>query len=187
MKKIVSRSAVTILSMITFVSCTLSQEIVLHQNRVGMATAVPESKDQSTEIRYINNVNGKVLKSFHRSFGEKPDAKWSKTENGFVVHFTDSSMSTNVYFRSNGAIEYRVNYYFEDQLPRSVRHTVKSNFYDYSIIQVSEVHKDGSVCYFVKVEDKVSINTIRVIGQDWELVEHITKQLSPASEAKNGL
>lgn len=181
MKKIASRSILTILS-ITLVLSAISQELALNKTKPE-AISVLESKESSSEIPYINNVNGKVLKSFHKSFGEKPDAKWSKSENGFVVYFKDNNVSTNVYFKNSGVIDYKINYYNEDQLPKDVRHSVKSNFYDYSIKQVSEVHKDGTVTYFVKVEDKVSIKTIRVVGEECEVVEEITKQVSTAKSS----
>ena len=184
MKKIISLSALTILGIITIVSSASSQGIALNQKKAETIFSAPETNEQPVDINRINDVNGKVLRSFYRSFGEKPDAKWAKTDNGFVVHFKDSNISTNVYFRNNGAIEYRVNYYSEDQLPASVRHTVRSNFYDYSIRQVSEVHKDGDVSYFVKVEDKLSVKTIRVVEQEWQVVEEITKQVSPISKGK---
>ena len=177
MKKIISLSALTILSIITLVSSASSQGIALNQKKAETTYAASESNDA---LNYTNDVNGKVLRSFYKSFGEKPDAKWAKTDNGFVVNFKDSNMSTNVFFRNTGSIEYQVNYYSEDQLPASVRHTVKSNFYDFSIKQVSEVHKDGAVNYFIKVENKASVKTIRVVEQEWQVVEEITKQISGA-------
>ena len=183
MKKIISRSVVTVLSIMTLVSSATSQELAL--NKKATPTTVIESKEVSSDIPYINNVKGKVLKSFHKSFGEKPGAIWTKSENGFVVYFKDSTMATNVYFTNSGAIDYKINYYHEDQLRRDVRHTIKSNFYDYYIRLVSEVHKDGTVFYFVKIEDKDSIKTIRVVDQEWQVVEEITKQVPSISTAKN--
>ena len=61
-------------------------------------------------------------------------------------------------------------------MPKDVRQLIKSNFYDYSITQVSEVQKDGSTGYFVKIEEKNSIKTIRVINEEWEVVESLVKK-----------
>ena len=88
-------------------------------------------------------------------------------------------MSTNVYYKTNGVVDYQINYYFEEQLPADVRHLVKTNFYDYSITQVSEVHRNNSIGYFVKVEDKTAIKTIRVVGEEWEVVEDMIKMILP--------
>ncbi|HEU4470788.1 MAG TPA: hypothetical protein VFR58_06895 [Flavisolibacter sp.] len=176
MKKIANRSLATMLGMIILLLSAASQDLAMNQKSADLGSVASESKEEGTGIPYINNVNGRVLKSFHRSFGDRPDARWSKTDNGFMVHFKDSNMSTNVYYRPKGTVDYRVNYYFAERLPGAVRHTVKSNFYDYSIIQVSEVHKDESVCYFVKIENTEAIKTIRVVGQEWQQVEEIKKQ-----------
>lgn len=175
MNKILTRSVITILISVSFMSAAFSQEFALNTKKKEKALA-PESKNQSSEIRYANDVNGRVLRSFRQSFGEKSDAQWSRTEKGFVVCFKEKDITTNVYFMNNGTIDYRVHYYSEAQLPGNVRHTVKSNFYDYSIIQVSEVHKDESVNYFIKAEDKVSVKTIRVIGDECKVVETLIKQ-----------
>jgi len=53
---------------------------------------------------------------------------------------------------------------------------VKTNFYDYSITQVSEVLKDEAIGYFVKIESKYTIKTVRVIGDEFEIVEDMIKK-----------
>ena len=173
MKKIISRSVTTMLIAATLVSSAFSQDLAVNTKKI---VSQSETKVAPGETRYINDVNSKVLKSFRKLFGEKPDAKWSKSDNDFVASFKENKMTTYVYFSNNGTINYTVKHYFEDQLPENVRHTVRSNFYDYSITNVSEIHKDNVAWFFVKVQDKASIKTIRVIGEEWEVVEDITKQ-----------
>lgn len=173
MKKFIIYSITVLVLLLN--SPAYSQEIAANGKKEKTFTTA-EKKEQQVEIRYINDVNGKVLRSFHQSFGEKPDAQWSRTDKGFVVCFKENSISTNVYFMCDGTVDYRVNYYSEAQLPRAVRHIVKSSFYDYSITQVSEVRKDDVVNYFVKAEDKASIITIRVVGDEWKIMESIIKQ-----------
>jgi hypothetical protein len=185
MKKIISRSLATILGITAFVSA-YTQDVALNQKRIE--TGIISQQDQvQAEVPFVNTVNSKVLKSFRRSFGERPDARWSKSDNRFVVFLKDSTMSTHVYFKSNGELQYSVHYYSEDRLPQAIRHTVKSNFYDYSIIRVSEVRAHETVSYFVKIEDKTTIKTIRVDEQEWQIVEELEKQTSPATIEKDHL
>ena len=169
MKKIVSLGMATLMATILLVSSAASQDLALNRKK--------EQKTFSAGYSGSDDVAKVVLKNFNKVFGERPDAVWTKTAEGFVVHFKDGKRSTNVYFSPKGAIDYRVNYYFEDELPREVRHTVKSNFYDYFITHVSEVHKGDFVCYFVKIEDKTSIKTVRVTDDEYEVIEELTKQL----------
>ena len=182
MKKIVYRSVITLISIVALAATGSAQEVALHDKKAESYLPGFESRASSKEIAYINNVNGKVLKNFYRVFGEKPDARWFRAEEGYVVHFKDSNITTNVYYRQNGTVQYKVNYYAESRLSKDVRHTIKSNFYDYAIVNVSEVHANGAVYYFIKIEDKSSIKTVRVTGQDWEIVETLVKQKDYTTE-----
>ena len=96
----------TALALTILVSSALSQGLAVSQKNAD-AEAVKENGDQQPNIDYINNVDGKVLRSFHKSFGERPDAKWSKTEKGFAVSFKEANMFTNVFYRHTGSIDYR--------------------------------------------------------------------------------
>ncbi len=157
-------------------SIVFTQDISLAPKNSRMAFSTTENS-HSTAVPYINNVNGKVLKSFYRSFGDQPGAKWFQSGKGYTVFFKDSFMSANIYFKRNGTIEYRIYTYSEDILANSVRHIVKTHFYDYAIILVTEVHKNESKSFFVKVEDNTTIKTVKVEGEEWEVVEELKKQV----------
>jgi len=161
---------------LTLLSPAYSQGIAMNSKSNENSSYKAGDKENTNEINNNSEVNSKILKNFYRSYGEKPGAKWSKTDNGFAVSFKNNNMNTNVYYKNSGSVEYKINYYFEDQLPKDVRHIVKSNFYDYSITQVSEVHKNGSIGYFVKIEDKYFIKTVRVLNEEWEVVESLVKK-----------
>jgi len=173
MKKIAHYSMVTLLSTVILMSSAVSQELAVNTNQKEKTFTPTQGPETSGETCSIYRVNTKVLRSFYLSFGEKPDAVWSKTTKGFVVWFKDQKRSTYVYFRPNGAIDYQLHRYFEGELPKDVRHIVRSNFYDYTITHVSEVKKDDFVCYFVKIEDKASLKTIRVTGGEYAVVEDL--------------
>lgn len=176
MKKIVSRSIVALVSTVIFLSSAASQELAVNINKEEKAFSATEAKDASGEVCSVSDVSKKVIKSFQRLFGDKPNAVWMKTKEGFVVRFKGDNRTTNAYFSINGAIDGQVDYYFEDALPKDVRHTVRSNFYDYSIKHVSEVRKNDFVCYFVKIEDKAFVKTVQVIGDEYSVVETLTKR-----------
>ena len=173
MKKIAHYSIATLLSTIMLVSSAVSQELAVNTNKKEKTFTATEDLESSGETCSIDRVSTKVLRSFYLSFGEKEDAIWSKTTKGFVVWFKDQKRSTYVYFRPNGAIDYQLHRYFEEELPKDVRHIVRSNFYDYTITHVSEVHNDDSISYFVKIEDKASLKTVRVTGNEYAVIEDL--------------
>lgn len=156
-------------------SIVFAQDISLTPKNSRLAFSMTE-ESHSIAVPYINNVSGKVLKSFYSTFGEQPGAKWFQSGKGYTVFFKDSFMSANIHFKKNGTIEYRIYTYSEDMLANSVRHIVKTHFYDYEIIHVTEVHKNESKSFFVKVQDESSIKTVKVEGGDWEVVEELKKQ-----------
>ncbi|HEX7844830.1 MAG TPA: hypothetical protein VF476_03455 [Chitinophagaceae bacterium] len=171
MKKIVTSGIVTGLLFLMLFSSACSQEIAMN----GVQKNVSASSTEKDPV-YANDINSKVLRSFYKTYGEVSAAKWFKVENGYAVSFKNNEISSTVFYRNNGTVEYKVSRYGEDRMPPATRHLVKSNFYDYSILQVSEVHKDGSVGFFVKIEDSKSIKTVRVMGEEWQVVEDLVKK-----------
>lgn len=176
MKKIAGCSILALLSTVILISSAASQELALNTGRQQKTFTAQEAKDPSGEICSIESINKKVLKNFHRSFGEKRNAVWFKADQGFVVRFKEQNRNTNVYLSSNGAIKGKIDYYFENELPKDVRHIVKSNFYDYAITHVSEVHKNDVVCYFITIEDQARVKTIKLIGEDYTVLEELVKR-----------
>ena len=176
MKRIVNSRVATMIVAVMLLSPVYAQDIAMNSKIIGIPTFSPVTESQSRQIQQINDVNSKVLRSFYKSYGEVQDANWFKTDNGFAVSFNNKGMKTNVFYRNNGTEDYKIKYYFEEQLPTDVRHLVKTNFYDYSITQVSEVIKDNETGYFVKIESKYAIKSVRVIGDEFEIVEDMTKK-----------
>jgi hypothetical protein len=176
MKKTINHSIILTLISVVMLSPVYSQGIAMNNKINEKEIYTSATADANREIKHVNEVNSKVLRSFSKTFGEKPGAKWFRTDNGFAVSFKNEQINTNVYYKTSGSIEYQINYYFEGQMPADVRHLIKSNFYDYTIVQVSEVVKDNTTGYFVKVEDKSSIKTIRVIGEEYEVIETLIKK-----------
>jgi len=111
---------------------------------------------------YSSAMNSKALRNFSKSFKEAGNASWSQTEDGFKAEFMDQDVKTKVFYDRKGRLVASVKSYSEDNLPKEVRHLVKSNYYDYNIFHVQEVTAGNKTAYLVKIEDKTSIKTIRV-------------------------
>ena len=176
MKRIVNSYVATMIVAVMLLSPVYAQDVAMNNKSKENSIDLPAGKDQHNEINYVNQVNSKVVRSFHKTYGEVQDAKWSKTGNGYAVSFKNDGLVNNVFYKKSGTVEYKIKYYFEDKLPADVRHLVKSNFYDYSITLVSEVLKNNATGYFVKIESKNAIKTVRVIGEEFEVVEDLVKK-----------
>lgn len=125
---------------------------------------------------YIININAKVLRSFHESYGEVADTRWFRTVNGFGVVLKHNGMNKTIYYKRNGIVDTEIFYYTEDLLPKEVRHLVKSNFYDYAITHVTEVHKNDATAFYVKIEDATSIKNLKIVEEEWEVTKTMVKR-----------
>jgi len=118
-----------------------------------------------------------VLRSFQQCFGDKPDVLWSKTADGFFVAFYKENNKANfVYFSNSGAVDYTLSHYGEGQLSKDIRHIIKSDFYDYDIMDVSEIHKNDSIVFFVTVMDKASVKLIRITEGGWDIIKDLVRK-----------
>jgi len=155
-----------------------------------MASAQQASADKTTAskdaVTYINpdefsptipntEIKKSVLKDFKRSYGENNSARWFKTSKGYGVSFKQSGMSTTIFYTANGAVDSKVNYYFEDRLPAYVRSLIGANFLDYSITHVAEVNKNDVTAYVVKIQNEKYVKAVRVIDGEWEVIESLSK------------
>lgn len=121
-------------------------------------------------------VSAKVLKSFHRVYGDLPGAKWYGSDNGFMVTFRINDMNNTVYYKTNGVLDASLHYYLADRLASSVRNLVQSAFPNYNLFHVVELQKNGATAYYVKIQDATTIKTVKVVGEEWELVETLVKR-----------
>jgi hypothetical protein len=153
-----------ILAVMIFTSCSPKVSV----------QATPETTIR--EKLFANDINSRVLRSFYNTYGELPDAKWVKTKGGFAVSFKTNNINHTIHYQMNGVMYSRIRYYFEKQLPPQVRHLVRSNFYDYTITHVTEVYKDDITAFYVKVEDPSTIKTIKIVDEEWEVVEKLAKR-----------
>ncbi|HTE28931.1 MAG TPA: hypothetical protein VK666_01050, partial [Chryseolinea sp.] len=65
--------------------------------------------------------------------------------------------------------------YNETKLPRDIRRIVKSTYYDYAIKSVSEVTAAQKLMYFVKIQDSVTLKTVRVMDGDMQVIEEFNR------------
>ncbi|MGZ5220749.1 MAG: hypothetical protein ACXWV6_07715 [Chitinophagaceae bacterium] len=115
------------------------------------------------------SISTKAIKNFTKSFKNANDASWFAIKDGYVAEFKQDGISTKVYYNRKGTWVANLRCYFEDKLPRHVRHIVKSHYYDFNIYYVQEVTVGNETVYLVKIEDKTSLKTIKV--QDGEMTE----------------
>ena len=143
-------------------------------SKLAASSDKPESEIKSGPI-LINNINAKALRDFVRSYQHPSDVVWTALPDGFRVHFYSDDIQTRIFYDQKGNRLAMIRYYREDKLPHDVRYLVKSNYYDYSIFNVTEVSKNGKTVYFVKLESDSEWKTIRLDDDEMDETESYSK------------
>lgn len=166
------RLPVTLLLLVT-IAASCSQNLV--PSAPKPATTVLANTEEASEPVSKNDVSSKVVKGFYKSYGEQPAENWYRSSRGYSVSFENDGIKTLVYYTPGGLEESRTKFYFEKNLSPDVRHTVKSNFYDYTILYVTEVQKNDATAYYIKMQDNTTIKTVKVVNDDYEVVETLSR------------
>jgi hypothetical protein len=121
---------------------------------------------------YLNSINTKAIRNFVGKYEKATDVAWYAVKNGFIVRFLIDSIFARSAYKKNGQWVYTIKQYMENGMPRDVRHTIKSTYYDYSIVLVEEIWiPDEPVKYLVHMQDSISWKNVLVSNGQMDLVE----------------
>ena len=122
------------------------------------------SRKSFLENSRFTEISLKAVRHFIKSFEQAENVHWYKTDDGVVAYFTANGIKTRAAYDKKGNWLYKIRSYGEAYLPKDVREQIKSMFYDFSITCVNEITNSRQLAYFVQIEDRTSLKTIRV----WE-------------------
>lgn len=147
--------------------------------KTSLEKLIPPSKqfNSSGNAGFIfrNDICIKAVRNFIKRYGDISYVTWRQSPNGAAAYFTANDIMTSVYFHKNGDYKCMIRYYREDKLPQYIRHLVRSRYYDYSIFSATELNENGKTIYDVKIEDKRSYKTIRIIDGEMEVRDEFFK------------
>lgn len=122
------------------------------------------------------SISTKAVKDFTKSYKNIDNAGWFIIKDGYVAEFKKNGIKTKVYYNRKGTWIGNVRSYLEDNLPRNIRHHVKSSYYDYKINYIQEIAVDRNLVYLVKIEDDTFFKTIRIQDGEMDEFEVVKKQ-----------
>jgi len=180
MKKSFLASTATCIAVLAILNSGIAQKsapaIVYHN------TELPAAPSASTRSDYIATgeaaVNAKALKDFRKSFTGASNAKWFTVPAGFTTKFEQNGMEFRVDYDKKGRWSGTMKSYDEKKLPRDVRATVKSVYYDYSITWVREItvpEYPDIIVYIVHIEDEKCFKNLQVIDGEIHIMEAYDK------------
>ena len=128
----------------------------------------------------LNERNPNAVRNFAREFGNIPDTRWIKSANGFVAYFVHDNVQNWIIYNEKGSQEFMIRDYYEEKLPRNVRHTVKSVYYDFSIFSINEITVKGVTIYVVTLKNEANDKTfwkkVQVVDGEMELMKEYSQK-----------
>ncbi|HEY2649345.1 MAG TPA: hypothetical protein VGI38_09115 [Puia sp.] len=176
---------------IGFISILASGHQAMAQNSAGPITfyasknfdrSIRDVADLAKTVTLLNDVpeeknsNSKAVKDFQNRFQKVNNAIWFSDQNGFISYFTINSYVNRVFYDKKGHWQYSLLIYADDQLPRDLRASVKSKYYNMVITLIEEVQSTDGMVYIVHLEDKSAIRILRLSKEaEMEILQELTK------------
>lgn len=156
----------------SFVASNISTDTSTFSSPFGMHI----DSSVARELRR-NEINLRALRNFTRNYHEILDAKWYQCPIDLtVVSFTKNGIRHHIHYSKMGFYESMIRFYGEKQLPPETRHLIRSNFYDFSIVYVTEINRNDQTVYVVKLEDPSKWKTLTILGTHIEIIDEYVKQ-----------
>ncbi len=131
--------------------------------------------DAAAKASELSTISTKAIKDFNNTYKGVTDAIWSKIQDGYVAWFKLHGIVNRTYYDKRGNWHFNISYYDEKNLPRDVRATVKSVYYDYNITGVEEIRVEDKVVYIVHVEDEKTLKTLKIQDGEMDIMQEFTK------------
>lgn len=155
---------------VTTLSTTQSPAAVIQRN-----DAMPENVPGN----YRNAIDIKVVRKFVAVFKDAENVTWDKVNDGSTIaRFTKDSVRTTIMYNKKGMWNYTLKRYAENKMPGDIRDMVKSTWYDYSIVEVTEImlpSERGDVIFNVLIKFADNCKTIQIRNKQMEIINDYTK------------
>jgi hypothetical protein len=125
----------------------------------------------------ISRVHIRAMRDFLKRDKTASNVDWMIVETGYVAKYTDKNNSNcRTVYNNSGAFVYTIRQYYENTMPRDIRHIVKSEYYDYTITLVEQVEETRKpLVYVVHLEDKTTLKNVRICEREMEIMSEYIK------------
>jgi hypothetical protein len=151
----------------------------------GSATAQQVNRPLATEgmqslqmnALHPGKVHTRAMRDFLKRDKTASNVDWMIVETGYVVKYTDENNSNcRTVYNNRGDFVYTIRQYYENKMPRDIRHIVKSQYYDYTITLVEQIEETRRpLVYVVHMEDATTLKNVRVCEREMEVMSEYIK------------
>lgn len=142
----------------------------------NFANKLAASNEFSEAIKLLGGINKKMARDFGNHFSEATDIGiFTDAFENTLVNCKVNGIQNRITYSKKGSFVSNLRYYYQDSLPKDVRHLVRSTWYDYAIAYVVEVTYSEKTAYVITLEDKTSWKKIKVVDGEMEVMEQFIK------------
>lgn len=127
-----------------------------------------ETKGTHAKATYLRatQVNINAVRHFTRSYKNIEDARWFKTDDGYIANFLSKGIDTRIVYDDKGRWLHNIFVYTEDKLSFNMRHRVKSEYYDDDITEVRQYETRDKTVYIIFMKDQQSNTKVLQVTDD---------------------
>jgi hypothetical protein len=120
----------------------------------------------------LNEISTHAFRHFHRQFRDAKEENWDKTDDGYIVWFTENAHRNQAYYDRRGSFLYTLKYMAGPDVPNDLRERVNHRYPGYSINVVTEVNTGDKIVYLVNMIGDHCIQTVSVHDGMMEVVDN---------------
>lgn len=177
MKQFLFVMVVQIMTICATTGATAQGAVKAQTSKPALRFSFPQNENAGIATTARSSViSDRINQNFMAEFANVRDAKWAREKYGYIVSFTSNGMQHKAFLNKRGHCNSIIRYYGEENLPATVRHLVKSTYYDYAITSVIEVYHNRETAYLVTIADKATWKVIHIQNDEMTIRETHTKR-----------
>ena len=124
----------------------------------------------------VVDVSATATANFKKEFKDVKNVEWVELEKGYRAYFQQNSILTAVDYTKKGKL-YSIIRYGKNLMNQDLKNKVETAFDAPEIIEVSEVKiaDYAAKAYIIVLEDKESMKTVQIIGDDMEVLHEVSR------------
>lgn len=123
------------------------------------------TKSFATDV--VPAVEPSVLKSFNATFASATEVDWSSTQDFYKAQFALDGRYVDAYYHADGTLMAVTRHISATELPVILQTALKNKYKNQWVSDVFELTKDGSLQYYVTIEDADSKIVLKSVATDW--------------------
>jgi hypothetical protein len=147
------------------------------ENSIETIADASESSIFSSSKMMATKAGFRAVKNFNARFKDHANARWCNEKNVISASFNTGETRNTVVYDKKGNWIRNMKTYYEDQMPKDIRATVKkSNYFDDRITLIQEIEEGDLHFYVVHLEGPTTYKQVAVYEGEIRLLSKFDKQ-----------